>query len=74
MLHGPGLGLQMGVRRCCTTWKQLKEISFRLSRLEKQVMGDSYDSEFARNNEPEASQWLKFSDGYADEVRLNGVF
>jgi len=43
-------------------------------RLEKQVMGGSYDSKFARNNEPEASQWLKFFDGYADQIRFNGIF
>lgn len=42
--------------------------------LEEQVMGDSYDSEFAPNNEPEASQWLEFFDGYADQIRFNGIF
>lgn len=43
-------------------------------RLEKQVMGDSYDSEFARNNEPEVSQWLQLFGGYADQIRFNGIF
>lgn len=62
-------GIQMMLHHSKTIRRDQLQIE---DRLEKQVMGDK--SEFARNNEPEESQWLQFFNGYADQIRCQGIF